>query len=425
MGLALFDLTTFYRKNAYVSDYRCSESRVGQIAAILFVSNFFFMTRLYAMSNAVETILFGLFLFTPTLRRQFLLTLRDPAIIPLALFFVWALFSGIWSNESLVRVIDDWWGWRKLLLLPIGMVILNDERILKVSILVAVMVGLLFLGLATSAWALDIKNIWGRPHEHVLQNYNAQGIYFSILATGLAVVSYVGRRAMLMTLLKWMVALSLIGFIIFLGSSRSGYVASAVAMMVIVFHLFRGKKMAFLVAVVVTVSVFSMSPIANQRVQQAVSELAVGLEATGGSEGSGSIRAVFWKNTLGIINEHWLIGAGAAGFDEAYHKQVADQSGWRATRTDDPHSHHLHIWAEYGLVGLALFFWFFVGIFFRADLGSPWGWVLLGALLTSCMVGVFDGVFGSAVNGRIIILALAVSLASIQNDSKALLNNNS
>ena len=408
---------SFYTENSYSTKFRAFDSEMGKIASILFVSNIFFMTRAYALSNVVETLLFGLFLLAPSLRQEFARALRDPLLVPLVGFFCWALFSGLWGSGTVLEIFDDWWGWRKLLLLPIGLVLLQDPRVLRASVLVALLVGLLFFGLSLIAWILDLDNIWQRPYTSVLQNHNAQGIYFSIFAIAIVLSAFEARRHFGVRLAMMLTGVGLISFTIFLGSSRSGYVAALIALTCCLIFFFRRKRSMLILATLFPIVVLLSSPYAKNRIQQAVSEMLVGAADQGGDRAtSGGIRVVMWKNTLDIIGDRWLLGTGAGGFDEAYAEVVRGQSGWRSTESDNPHSHYLHIWAEYGLIGLLLFLWFLLGVVFRSDLTSKWGWVLLTTLGIACCVGVFDGVFGSAINGRIILLAIAISLALIKSE---------
>lgn len=410
-------LRSFYNENAYSTQFQAFDSVVGKIASILFVSNIFFMTRAYALSNLVETVLFGLFLFTPSLRQEFIRTLRDPLLVPLAGYFCWALLSGLWGGGTILEILHDWWGWRKLLLLPIGLVLLQDRRVLKASVWVALLVGLFFFGLASTAWILDLGNIWQRPYTSVLQNHNAQGIYFSIFSIAIVLSAFEAKCHISIRLAMILTGIGLILFTIFLGSSRSGYVAALIASTCCLLFLFRRRKSMLVLAALFPVVALLSSPYANDRIHQAVSEMLLGAADQGGeSKTSGGIRVVMWKNTLNIIGDHWLIGTGAGGFDKAYAEEVQGQSGWRAVASDNPHSHYLHVWAEYGLVGLLLFLWFLLGVGVRSDLGSPWGWILLATLLIAFCLGVFDGVFGSAINGRIILLSFVISLACIGHE---------
>lgn len=397
---------------SYTSEFRSSESPIGRVALGLYLSDILFMTRFYALSNVVETVLFALFLASRCLRGQFVKALFDPVVMSLMIFFSWTLVSGLWSDQALKLILEDWWGWRKLLLLPIGLVLLGDARSWKLSQAVFLVVGCLFLFLAGYTYWYEIAKLWERPYTHILQNHNAQGIYFSILGAALIVLPRGRSLPLFLKLVSISTGLMLLLFTMWLGSSRSGYVASAVSLAFVGFYWLGGRWLGFLLGLCVAAVLLFSSPMANKRVDQAASEVVMGLQS-GGKSSSGSIRVVMWLNTLDIIENHWLIGVGAADFPDAYDRAVADEVGWRKTPTDDPHNQLLHIWAEYGLIGLVMFITFLLAIFFRADLRSAWGVILMATLLISSTVGLFNGVFGSSIEGRILQFTFAICLSGL------------
>ena len=387
-----------------------AESKVRTLAVYLFLSDIFFMTRFYAMSNLVETLLFGLFIIAPSLRSQFVEVLRNPVVTPLILFFGWTLVAGVWGEGSAIERLDHWWSWRKLLLLPIGLILLSNPRIFRFALLVSSSVGLLFFCLAALGWVLNFESVWGRPYTGVLQNPNAQAMYFAILSAGLVITSKSPLGRYPDSWHKLLLAIALLGFNIFLGSSRTGYIASGITLFFIILMLMPKMRMQMLYAVGLMIFFIGMSPFAIERIGEAMSGLAVGLADQGGAFTSGSIRAVFWKNTVTVITDHWLFGTGANGFENAYGRSVLGETGWRGLVTDNPHSQFLHIWAEYGLLGLLMFSWFLIAIYRQVTFTTRWGTVLAAVLAITVSLSFVDGTFGSAVNGRISMFALVICL---------------
>ena len=76
------------KTDRYRSDFRSWDSSIGKAAVVLYLSDILFMTRFYALSNFVETILFGLFIFSPVLRREFVRAVHDPVVACLMMFFL-------------------------------------------------------------------------------------------------------------------------------------------------------------------------------------------------------------------------------------------------------------------------------------------------------------------------------------------------
>ena len=97
-----------------------------------------------------------------------------------------------------------------------------------------------------------------------------------------------------------------------------------------------------------------------------------------------------------------IFGSGSGGFSESYARVVAEDSGWRAMVTDDPHQQYLLIAGEQGLVGLALFFAILMAMLIsRGDKDNRL--MAIGILLATVLNGMFNGHFGSFVEGKIIL----------------------
>lgn len=67
-------------------------------------------------------------------------------------------------------------------------------------------------------------------------------------------------------------------------------------------------------------------------------------------DSSAGLRIEFYRNTLDIIADHPLAGAGTGGFPSAYAARV---QGTNMLATRNPHNEYLHIAAQLGLIGLA------------------------------------------------------------------------
>lgn len=74
------------------------------------------------------------------------------------------------------------------------------------------------------------------------------------------------------------------------------------------------------------------------------------------AQNSAEFRLEFYRNTLGIIAEHPIIGVGTGGFPQAYADKVR---GTGKTDTRNPHNEFLHITAQIGVAGLAALLWLF------------------------------------------------------------------
>jgi O-antigen ligase len=201
--------------------------------------------------------------------------------------------------------------------------------------------------------------------------------------------------------------------LIFITPGRSGYLAFMVFGLVTVIVAVPGKIKYLLVLIlpVLVGSLLMASPVARQKIELGLSEIAELDQAEKLS--SMGIRMVMWKNTVGILNDQdfpLLTGYGTGGFREAYRPQVAGQTGWKAEVVADCHNQYLRIAVEHGAVGLLLFFGFMVACF-RQRVSRPFKILGVGALLGWCATSLFSGHFGTALEGRLIFIWLGVMLA--------------
>ena len=288
--------------------------------------------------------------------------------------------------------------------------LLSTERRATVAFYTLAAMGLIYVAVALVDFA-GLGRLWQRPYNQVVQDQNVQGLYFSLIGLACALYGWVNRDKRTLAIACVALAVVYFAFVAWHGTSRSGYVAFVISLSLAGAYVLRAHWVGLLVGGLVASTVLWQSPVVNQRIEQAVSELAVGAADSGGQSTSGSIRFVMWENTLTMIKKAPLLGSGAGDFKRAYAEVVEGQTGWRATLTDDPHNQYLHIWGEYGIVGLLFFLAFLAIVFLRIHWGRVEGVLLASTLLTSAAVSVFNGVYGGAAIGRFVLISLTIYLA--------------
>ncbi|HSB66310.1 MAG TPA: O-antigen ligase family protein [Anaerolineales bacterium] len=157
---------------------------------------------------------------------------------------------------------------------------------------------------------------------------------------------------------------------------------------------------------------FYVSQTMQQRLYRNIDEWAHSEELK--SHSSVGDRLVFYRNGLEIAQKHWMLGVGTGGFRNAYAEHVAkkyDPSDWRAELTGDPHNQYLAIWAQQGIVGLAIFLlWLFAIV--RDEGSDPWYRQLALALFLGwCITSLFSSHFTTFAEGHLIATFLGVLLA--------------
>ena len=116
----------------------------------------------------------------------------------------------------------------------------------------------------------------------------------------------------------------------------------------------------------------------------------------------------------------FFLNSGSGGFAKEYYQIIVNDDSWRAFSTGNPHEQFLYIWAEYGLFGLALILCWLWCLFQLAGFkGSIWNLVIVFLIVVIVVLGMFNGVLGSFVEGRVTLygLVIGVYLANKKYDS--------
>lgn len=104
---------------------------------------------------------------------------------------------------------------------------------------------------------------------------------------------------------------------------------------------------------------------------------------------SGTVRRITWSETVEMLKDRPLTGAGLAGYPivmRAYHKATAIEI------FQYPHQIVLNIWSELGLLGLVAFGWILVTFFRLAgrDASRPYGHIAMAAMVALLVHGLVD-----------------------------------
>ncbi|MEK7072911.1 MAG: O-antigen ligase family protein [Patescibacteria group bacterium] len=104
---------------------------------------------------------------------------------------------------------------------------------------------------------------------------------------------------------------------------------------------------------------------------------------------SGTVRRITWGETIEMLKDRPLTGAGLAGYPivmRAYHKATAIEI------FQYPHQIVLNIWSELGLLGLVAFGWILITFFRLAgrDESRPYGQIAIAAMIALLVHGLVD-----------------------------------
>lgn len=333
--------------------------------------------------------------------------------------FILAIFSGIFYGiESNNVIATSVWGWRKFMMLPIAAAIFMNapqgkQKLINIFWFACILLAI-YSFLHFFIPTFSIKNT---PPGIVVRNHATQGLFFSVaVIIALSNLKYSKHT----NFLKIMSVVSIPLFVInisMISTGRSGYVALIVMLISFIFIFFKEltlvkKLLISTLTLFLLVSIFLMSSVSNHRIEQAKNEFSTGVitpEFT-----SVGLRLIFWKNTIELVPNYFLIGTGAGGFEKAYAQHVSKENGVAATITGDPHNQYLKIMVEHGLIGLIIFM---SVIFLLSKQKNSEQFKLIGipTLLAICCTSLVNSHFSTFNEGQLIWILAGSLLASESN----------
>jgi O-antigen ligase len=378
------------------------------------------MTRAFALVSFFEVILVFLFVLHPGLRREFIQTLKDPRVFMVIAFWGWVAIAMLWGVATLEERLEEWWSWRKLLLVPMCFVLFKDVRA-KVAFLWT-LVGICSVYMIFS-WLGHLGFVTlDRSPAHLLENHSTQGILFAgACIAGLGLAQY-HRGSWKLWLLVILLGIGFISNIILVSTGRSAYLSLITIAAVSSFMFVSRHRISVLAfAVVFSSSFLYFSDNSRSRIYQAVDE-AIHAFDDDSSYTSLGVRVVMWKTTLEMIKNSPVLGSGSGSFHHDYGEISKEMNGWRSLVSDDPHQQYLHIAAEQGFVGLIIFL-IIPALFLRSQMKADNRiFLIIGycVLLSTVMTSMANGHFNTFVEGRFVWISISILFAgtAIQSLSK-------
>jgi len=360
------------------------------------------------LTNLLELVLYILFIATPELRKRFLSSFQQPLVIFGFIFTAVILISSLWSNVHWNIKSEAMFSWRKILLLPITVALINTPTI-KDRFLVVFIIAISVL--ASLSWFSYISNIsiYKTPNA-MLRNHATQSLVFFLASFAAAfVITYNKNISSKLKFVLFICLLITLSNSFIISTGRSGYILGIALTACFGIYL-GGKKTLFFtpLLLIITASILYLSPTAKSQISKAWNN-AINAN-TAENYTSAGVRVIFWQNTLPIIQKSPLIGHGLKGLQAEYTKQVEGVEGWKGTVTQDPHNQYLLILSEQGILGLVAFFAFIAACFFH-KIDNFYRFLGLSVLAGWMATSLFNGHFSSSVEGRIILLWCAAMLA--------------
>ena len=151
----------------------------------------------------------------------------------------------------------------------------------------------------------------------------------------------------------------------FITGGRAGYVAFLIILIVGSFLIAKSKKelVIFIIFIaIIFISAYKFSPIVHKRVNLAIYNISHYENHKNSSVGK---RMTFWLNTIEMIKQHPVLGAGCGDFKDEY-KIINNKNTPFFVIASQPHNMYLFIWAINGLFGIIVLLLLFIYMFICA-----------------------------------------------------------
>jgi len=366
------------------------------------------------LANAAIVVMLACFVASgeawPRLRQA----LAQPLAIGALLVIAVIALGMLWSTVPWVERWRAFYAWRKLWIVPVLLAlfgpVLWKERLLTAFVAVCGIAAMASFALVVQSGQLPSDQY--HPAASVLRNHAAQSMAFAA-AVFIAIWAASRREVDRRLRLAAVAAAALLALnLAFVTPGRSGYLALVVMLAVFAagrLRSWRGLAIAGTLGALFAAAM-AVSPLARDRIGLALHELQTVRQAEAIS--SMGIRVIMYENTLQLVRERPLIGAGTGGFGEAYAAQVKGRySDWRAQPSLDPHNQYLFFLAEQGLLGLAAFLAFIaLALADRGD-GGATRLLAVGILLAWCATSLLSSHFQTFAEGHLLAFLLAAMLA--------------
>jgi O-antigen ligase len=375
---------------------------IGQVLVGLVFASLYFSP---ALSNLFEVTVVLLVATSEFLRAR----VRDFFLTPLAkwysmflLVLVLAALNGLLRGNS---DIGEIWGWRKVLLLPLGAALFLGEECAKKRLSLA------FVGISIifAAWAS--VNLFIGLSPVVAKNAVIQGMFFTA-AVIFSINLFFEANSFRAKFFLILACILLSSSVFFLTNGRSGYLAWLIGVPLAIFLVPQIKRRTRLsIAACLMVAGFGsvfLSGVAKESFLQGFSEMQ-GAKTQSHETRMGD-RVIMWQRTLEMAPNHLLFGAGLAGFSRVYDDYWRPENavGWKGL--SDPHNQYFKFAIELsglGLIAFLLFLFKIVSPLLRY--GSQR--CLVSILFAWCATSFFSAHFTTFHEGHFIWLFIGVFLS--------------
>lgn len=356
-------------KSGFIASLQRHADRSSRWIAVLFALSI-------PLSVALDNLLLALLLLlglVAHLLTAWRMLVEHPVARAAMLLFAALLVGCVYSEAPLREALGVLWKYIDLAFIPLLMAIFRDDVVrrramnlflvvMAVTALLSWLVGLQWLPVQEWMWrgaTAENPAIFRSPITHnILMAYAAYLLLLRLQDAGTmrSKAFFAGMTALAA------------GNVLFMVQGRTGYLVLAALIVYFAGQMlmrrlstrgygvdWRAGAGAAILGTVLIVGAYQISPRLQQRVDQVATEFKA-WQPDVRSETSTGLRLEFYYNTLRMIEEQTLLGAGTGAFALAYARQA---QGKDMSLTPNPHNEYLLITAQTGVIGLLLLLYLF------------------------------------------------------------------
>ena len=348
--------------------------------------------------------------------------LGNPAVSGALLLLTWMLLSLLWSHASLQNTFMGVWKYRKLLYVPLMVMLFADavwrDRAIKA-----------WLGAAVVLMLYSLIRLLPDPigdgqmgvHPALpLSTYSYISLGFVLIPALTLGLAWMARaRTATEKSLGALVAMLTVAFVVLAQQGRTTYVTLTALVIYFVLSQLKSKQkwlaMAALLVIAMSVGLFSTK--VQNRLNEVIADSRVG--QTTETISSSGLRIGFWRTTVDIVKHNPILGTGMGTWADEYRKYVASTPNTPKISPlgGNPHQEYLLMASQLGLIGLALFLaWLVRCIFASKELTNNEriaAQSLLIAFIVSCF---FNSTLFDSATGHFYCIGLGILFAGYKNN---------
>jgi O-antigen ligase len=281
---------------------------------------------------------------------------NHPVGLTALLFAVVLLLGTIWSPLPITALRNSVSDALRFVLLGLFAVVFLDSSTRARAQFAFLLASTLILALSFLFWSglIDaVPGLKGRPDYPVVFKYHITHNILMAVAALLFVLHGLDAKNRRARALLWLLAGAATVNVFLLVPGRTGQLALAAAIVYLGLARFGWRGVALVGTALLALAWaawLTPSSVIHERFAEAWQEAAEWKSGDVRTQTSIGLRLQFYRNSLVLIGEHPLLGAGTGAFRSVY---AAHVRGTKMVVADHPHNAFLHVGVELGLFGLA------------------------------------------------------------------------